>query len=292
MSNIKIGGAHVLVTGAGSGIGAATALRCARAGASVVAVDIDERAAAETARGCGGEAVSYVCDVADPDAVGKLADQVEADQGPVDVLVNNAGVGVAGPFLETTLEDWEWLRGVNLDGVVNGCHVFGRRMLARGRGHIVNVASGAGYTPSRTTATYCATKAAVIMLSQCLRADWWGRGVGVSAICPGVINTQIPAHTRLRGALAGKRERILRAFRYGHSPEIVAKAIIDAVEHNREVVPVGIESALAYQRADRALTAPRPARAGGAAVGPRRPPKRATSPRGRELSAARSAQAV
>ncbi|MBV9320198.1 MAG: SDR family NAD(P)-dependent oxidoreductase, partial [Mycobacterium sp.] len=184
---MKISGARALITGAGSGIGKATALRFARTGARVIAVDINGDAAQATARECGGEA--HQCDVADPDAIASLAEATD----PVDVLVNNAGVGVAGSFLETTLEDWEWLRGVNLDGVVNGCHIFGERMLARGSGHIVNVASGAGYTPSRTTATYCATKAAVIMLSQCLRADWHRSGVSVSVICPGVINTPIPS---------------------------------------------------------------------------------------------------
>jgi NAD(P)-dependent dehydrogenase (short-subunit alcohol dehydrogenase family) len=244
---MKIAGARVLVTGAGSGIGRATALRCARQGADVIAVDIDEQSARATAADCGARAHAFGCDVADARAVAELAEQVESAHGPVDVLVNNAGVGVAGSFLDTTLEDWEWLRGVNLDGVVNGCHTFGARMVARGRGHVVNVASGAGYNPSRSLATYSATKAAVIMLSQCLRADWWGTGVGVSAICPGLINTPIHTRTRMRGEIASKQDRIQRVFRLGHSPDLVAKAIVGAVERNREIVPVGIESALIYR---------------------------------------------
>jgi 2-hydroxycyclohexanecarboxyl-CoA dehydrogenase len=239
---MKIHDARVLITGAGSGIGKATALRCAREGAEVIAVDIDLESAQATARECGSGAVAHRCDVSDANAVDALANATD----PVDVLVNNAGVGVAGPFLENTLEDWEWLRGVNLDGVVYGCHVFGRRMVDRRRGHVVNIASGAGYNPSRALATYSASKAAVIMLSQCLRAEWSGSGVGVSAICPGVINTPIPTHTRMRGAIADKQERILRAFRFGHSPDLVAKAIVGAVERNRELVPVGIEASLAY----------------------------------------------
>jgi NAD(P)-dependent dehydrogenase (short-subunit alcohol dehydrogenase family) len=237
---MKIAGSRVVVTGAGSGIGRATALRCAHEGADVFVVDVNEEAAQATARECGGHA--HRCDVADIDAVRALADAVD----PIDVLVNNAGVGVAGPFLQAGLEDWEWLRGVNLDGVVYGCHVFGSRMVARGSGHIVNVASGAGYVPSRNMAMYCASKAAVISLSQCLRADWHGSGVGVSVICPGLINTPIPSHTRMFGPLAEKQERILRTFRRGHSPQIVAKAIVGAVERNRELVPVGLESQVAY----------------------------------------------
>ena len=243
---MKIFGSRVLVTGAGSGIGKATALRCSRAGARVVAVDINIESARETAERCGADAVAYECDVSQREAVEQLADSVESEQGPVDVLVNNAGVGVGGAFLDTTLEDWEWLRGVNLDGVVYGCHAFGKGMVARGRGHVVNIASGAGYNPTRSMATYCASKAAVIMLSQCLRADWWGTGVGVSAICPGLINTPIPHHARLRGPIGEKRDRALRLFKFGHSPDLVAKAIVQAVERNKDLVPVGFESSLIY----------------------------------------------
>jgi 2-hydroxycyclohexanecarboxyl-CoA dehydrogenase len=243
---MKIAGSRVLITGAGSGIGRATALRCARSGSHVIAVDIDEEAAAKTAQECGSEAAFKRCDVSDANAVNELAETIEAERGPVDVLVNNAGVGVGGAFLDTTLEDWEWLRGVNLDGVIHGCHAFGKRMVARGRGHVVNIASGAGYNPTRSMATYCASKAAVIMLSQCLRADWWGTGVGVSVICPGLINTPIPHHARMRGSIVEKRERALRVFKFGHSPDLVAKAIVKAVERNREIVPVGFESSLVY----------------------------------------------
>jgi 2-hydroxycyclohexanecarboxyl-CoA dehydrogenase len=245
---VNIAGARVLVTGAGSGIGRATALRCARTGASeVIAVDVDGESAAATAAACVSAGHAYTCDVADRSAVEDLAERVETERGPVDVLVNNAGVGVAGPFLENSLDDWEWLRGVNLDGVVIGCHVFGRRMVGRGRGHVVNVASGAGYTPQSFLATYCATKAAVISLTQCLRADWAGSGVSVSVICPGVINTPIPSHTKMVGSMAGKQARAQRAFRFGHSPDLVAKAIVRAVERDRLIVPVGFESSFAFR---------------------------------------------
>ncbi len=242
---MRTAGSRVVITGAGSGIGQATAVRNARNGARVVAVDIDGDAARQTASQCGTDAASFECDVADGDAVAALADQIEDDLGPVDVLVNNAGVGVAGPFLQGSLEDWQWLRGVNLDGVVHGCHAFGTRMVQRGHGHVVNIASGAGYTPNRNMAAYCASKAAVIMLSQCLRADWSSSGVGVSVICPGLINTPIASKTRMVGAMEGKRDAALRLFRFGHSPDVVAKAIVGAVERNREIVAVGIESSVA-----------------------------------------------
>jgi 2-hydroxycyclohexanecarboxyl-CoA dehydrogenase len=250
VSRAKIKGGRVVITGAGSGIGAATALRCADLGAEVVCVDIDGDSAEATAEACRGrcaEAVARTCDVADAGAVHELAELIEAEQGPVDVIVNNAGVGIGGPFLETSVEDWDWLMGVNLDGVAYGCRAFGAKMVARGRGHVVNVASSAAYLSSRDMAAYCASKAAVVALSKCLRADWAGQGVGVSAICPGLINTPIATRARMVGGLAARQDRITSAFRFGHSPDLVAKAIIRAVEHDQAVVPVGLESELAYR---------------------------------------------
>jgi 2-hydroxycyclohexanecarboxyl-CoA dehydrogenase len=185
--------------------------------------------------------------VADRHAVVELAGAIESESGPVDVLVNNAGVGVGGPFLEASLDDWDWLRGINIDGVAYGCHAFGGFMVERGRGHVVNVASGAAYIHNRHMAAYCASKSAVLTLSKCLRADWAGRGVGVSAICPGFIDTPIHKATRMYGGLDGQRQRIARAFSFGHSPDLVAKAIVGAVEHNHAVVPVGFESEVAYR---------------------------------------------
>ena len=112
---------------------------------------------------------------------------------------------------------------------------------------MVNVASGAGYAPQQTLTAYCATKSAVIMLSQCLRADWGPRGVGVSVICPGAISTPIASNARMVGAVASKRAAAERLLRRGRSPDVVANAIAGAVERNRGLVPVGVESTLAFR---------------------------------------------
>ena len=240
-------GRLALVTGAGGGIGRATSLALAARGVTVLSVDINAAAAAATADACaavGPKAHAYDVDLADRDAVRALAGAITADHGPLDVLVNNAGVGVSGSFLETPLEDWDWILGVNVLGVVHCAHLFGAPMVAAGRGHVVNVSSGLAYTHRATETAYIATKAAVLAFSRALRADWRPHGVGVSAICPGVINTPIIDNTRFRGRQDDPR-RVAKArklFRRGHPPERVAQAIIGAVARNRAVVPVGFEA--------------------------------------------------
>ncbi|WP_405711221.1 SDR family oxidoreductase [Streptomyces xanthophaeus] len=248
----RFGGQLVLVTGAASGIGRATAFAFAEAGARVVAVDRDAEGAARTAdmaRLVGApEAWGECVDVSDEQAMEKLAVKVAAEYGIVDVLVNNAGIGLSGPFLETTSEDWKKVLDVNLWGVIHGCRVFGRQMAERGQGgHIVNTASAAAYLPSKTLPAYSTSKAAVLMLSECLRAELASKSIGVSAICPGIVNTNITATSRFAGVdAAEEKRRQERSSRlYGmrnFPPEKVAEAVLRAVVRNEAVVPVTPES--------------------------------------------------
>ncbi|MFF7279283.1 SDR family oxidoreductase [Streptomyces griseorubiginosus] len=248
----RFGGQLVLVTGAGSGIGRATAFAFAEAGARVVAVDRDAEAAARTAelsRLIGApEAWAETVDVSDEAAMEKLADKVAAEYGVVDVLVNNAGIGLGGSFLDTSVEDWKNVLDVNLWGVIHGCRLFGRQMADRGQGgHIVNIASAAAFQPSRALSAYGTSKAAVLMLSESLRAELAGRGIGVSAICPGFVNTNITSTARFAGVDADeeKRRQKRTARLYGlrnYPPEKVADAILRAVVRNQAVVPVTPEA--------------------------------------------------
>ncbi|MFC9279661.1 SDR family oxidoreductase [Streptomyces collinus] len=248
----RFGGQLVLVTGAGSGIGRATAFAFAEAGARVVAVDRDAEAAARTAelsRLIGAaDAWAETADVSDEHAMEKLAERVHRDHGVLDVLVNNAGIGLSGSFFTTTTEDWRRVLDVNLWGVIHGCRLFGARMAERGQGgHIVNIASAAAYQPSRALPAYSTSKAAVLMLSECLRAELAGQDIGVTAICPGIVNTNITATARFTGVdEAEERRRRQRSARlYGlrnYPPEKVAKAVLEAVTHNRAVVPVTPEA--------------------------------------------------
>ena len=246
-----IRGALAVVTGAGSGIGRATALELAAQGARVVAVDLDEAAAEKTAAEC-GERVgagswAVACDVSSYEAVETLARDVTDSYGVPDIVVNNAGVGMTGRLTDMSIEDWRWIRSINLDGVVHGCRAFGPAMLERGSGHVVNVSSGLAYTMRATEPAYVTTKAAVLALSRCLQADWKRRGVGVTAICPGVVNTPIISSTRFAGEQPEERRReAARLFRRGHKPETVANAVVDAIRRNRAVVPVGWEARLGW----------------------------------------------
>jgi 2-hydroxycyclohexanecarboxyl-CoA dehydrogenase len=247
--DFRLQGALALVTGAGSGIGRAVCLALADQGARVLAVDVDGESAEKTATTCaegGPEAHGLACDVADAEAMTALAARVHDTWGPLDVLVNNAGVSLTGRWADTSIDDWTWIRGVNLDGVVHGCLAFGPAMVERGHGHVVNLSSMLGYTPHGVVGAYGATKAAVLMLSQSLRADWSRHGVGVSAVCPGMVDTAIVAQGRTVGAWSEKKDQVVEAFRKGRSPDLVAREVVRAVREDRAVVRVGIDAKVSW----------------------------------------------
>lgn len=253
MKQISIGGIDApvaLVTGAGSGIGRATAQTLAAAGARLIITDLNKDGLAETAgllEAQGAVVEVERVDVSDWDDMQALAERVHRRHRALDILVNNAGVATAGDFLSTPLEDWHWVLGVNLMGVVHGCKAFAPNMVAQRRGHIVNMASAAGYYAAPDMSAYSASKHAVMGLTESLRLELAQHNIGVSAICPGVINTNIISASRMHGATAqaqGKIGDIYRRRNYG--PEHVAAAVLNAIEYNRAVVPVSPEAWALY----------------------------------------------
>ncbi len=241
----------VVITGAGSGIGRACALEFAEHGAEVVVTDIDQQAVERTAvlaRTLGPGAHAYPVDVSDGGAMEKFATVLREEHGIPDIVINNAGIGMAGPFLATTVADWERIIDVNLWGVIYGCRVLGGLLVAGGAGGtIVNIASAAAYLPSKALPAYTTTKAAVLALSQCLRAELAEQGVGVVAVCPGFVHTNITNTARFVG-LGPAAERVTQRRmtalyrRRNFTPDRAAREILRAVERNAAIAPITPEA--------------------------------------------------
>jgi NADP-dependent 3-hydroxy acid dehydrogenase YdfG len=191
-----IAGRVVAITGAARGIGRATAAALVREGATVAIGDLDLEVARRTAEELGLRAAAFELDVTDRASFERFADEVEAQLGPLDVLVNNAGIMPLGPFLAEDDATARRQMDVNVHGVLLGMKIVLPRLVARGRGHVVNIASAAGKAPYPGGATYCGTKHFVVGVSETVRGELRGSGVDLSVVMPVVVDTELATGVR------------------------------------------------------------------------------------------------
>ena len=239
-------GKVAVITGGASGIGRAVAGRAAAEGMKIVLGDIEEgplKEAVGDLTSSGAEALGVVTDVADGASVEALRDQALDRFGAVHLVHNNAGIGLGGPIWEVSEEDWRWILGVNLWGVIHGVRTFTPLLVEQGEGHIVNTASIAGLIVAPFLGPYNATKQAVVAISETLFKDLQSVGapIGVSVLCPGFVQTRIAESERNRpdwapdrdvegaAALRGVVQNMVDG---GIAPTAVADRVIDAVRAN------------------------------------------------------------
>jgi len=240
-------GKVAVITGAGSGIGRATAHAFAKEGAIPVIADINEErieSVEKEIKTLGVEVSSMVADVSDRAQVEAFAKFVIDRYGRADILHNNAGIGWGGPLEVFPMEDFQKVMDVNFWGVIHGVQSFLPHMIEQKSGHIVNTASGAGLNGVIPLGAYSASKFAIVGYTEVLRAELRRHNIGVTAVCPGIINTNIVKDgkaTLIKGASADQEKMAAFYKRFGWPPERVAKGVLKGIRKNRAIVPVGPE---------------------------------------------------
>ena len=238
-----------VVTGAASGIGLGMVRALTGAGVNVAMLDIEDqaltnaRAEFETAN---VDVQPFACDVSDRGQVRDVAESVRSHFGRVDIVCNNAGVEAGGPIEDTTDDDWDWVLGVNLHGVINGMRAYAPIMKAGGEGgHFVNTASILGHWAGARMSIYCASKYAVVAISESAREDLAPHGIGVSALCPGMIDTRILRSGRNRptslpkssaGLFESRAEAERRFAEDGLNPDVVGEQVLDGIRKNKAFI--------------------------------------------------------
>ena len=240
-----------IVTGGGSGIGLALARRLVGQGSHVVVADLDGARAASVAAQLGNATAAKV-DVGDAAAVQGLVDDTVAEHGQLDLIVNNAGVGIGGLHEQLEQAQWDLALRVNLGGVINGVNAAYPLMRAQGHGQILNTASLAGIIPAPTMLPYTTTKHAVVGLSTALRAEATSAGVRVSVLCPGFVDTPLLDEIHTGGLADGaefmsmrKQIRLMQP-RFITVDEVADKAI-RGLRLNQAIIPVGTNAAVMWR---------------------------------------------
>jgi NAD(P)-dependent dehydrogenase (short-subunit alcohol dehydrogenase family) len=226
----SLAGKRAVVTGGASGIGFESARALAQCGAQVVLLDRERDAlakAVDTLRREQLVASAHEADVTDPDALRALANRIVADEGPVDVLVNSAGIARLNAVLDTLDDEWRQVMDVNVNGVFWAARAFGRHMVARRSGSIVNLGSMSGLIVNRpqTAASYMTSKGAVHMLTKALATEWAASGVRVNALAPGYIGTEMTLSMRARPELFNVWMDMTPMGRCGEPGEVAAAVV-------------------------------------------------------------------
>ena len=239
-----------LVTGAASGIGRALAVALLRRGSTVVVADLDGAAAERTATELGSQAIAAQVDVRDRDAVRELIERTAAAHDGLDLLVNNAGTGVGGPFSQLTADHWRTQLEVNLYGVIHGIEAAYPLMRARGSGQICSTSSLSGLIPAPTLGPYTTSKYAVVGMSLALRAEAAAYGVRVSVLCPGFVETPLldspdpeappTSMTSIRPLIRASRGRTV-------APELIARECLAGLRRNKAIIVAPLSARLAWR---------------------------------------------
>jgi NAD(P)-dependent dehydrogenase (short-subunit alcohol dehydrogenase family) len=255
---MELEGKVAVITGGASGIGKGTALAMARSGADVIIADVHDgrlEVTRDEIAALGVRVLAVHCDVAKKADVQRLAQIALTEMGCVDVLMNNAGVIVRGALEMISIEDWDWSFSINVLGVVHGIHAFLPSMMERGSGHIINTASIAGLLAlTGEGAPYIASKFAVVGLSESLALYARPKGIGVSVLCPGNVDTNLGETARVIGMTpeSAKAESVLAAVFHSAlmTPDQIGAAVVEAVQQNRFfILPDHSQQAVLLKRA-------------------------------------------
>lgn len=237
----------VLITGAASGIGQALALEFSAAGSNIIIADINEEGMKNTnsqIEARGGQSICIRADMSKFEEIQALAARAVKEAGQIDVLVNNAGIGIVSEAQNVTIEEWQKILAINLHGPIFLTHFLLPHMIERRSGHIVNIASMAGLIGIPGFTAYCTTKFGMVGYSEALRVELAGYGIGVTAICPGYVSTPIIHVTPIKGF--DQELRNIPSL-VTITPQKAAKVIVSGVRRNKaKVLPATMLSKLGY----------------------------------------------
>ncbi len=236
MKEFDLNGKWALVTGAGSGMGRTTSIELAREGANLILVDICGEAMGNVAReleAMGAEVQTFCVDVTDPEQVQRMADTIHTRWGPLDVLVNNAGIAYMNHMIDTTVEDWRKLFDVNMWSIIHMVKAFAPEMMKRKAGQIVNISSGQAFFSVPTWGAYAATKFWVDGYTEALRYELYWHKVGVTCVYPGIVRT--PFYDTITGGLLVKLGlKVLMAT--ASKPETVSRLTVRGIKRRKKMV--------------------------------------------------------